>query len=64
MLTDSPPASLSSEEEDWLVKPIPQSWFPPKQQSGESLPEFRSHPHQYCNNPTNNMEGTALHAEC
>ena len=40
MLTDSPPASLSSEEEDWLVKPIPQSWFSPRQQSGESLPEF------------------------
>ena len=40
MLTDSPPAFPSLKEEDWLVKPIPQSWFPPRQQSGESLPEF------------------------
>ena len=47
MLTDSPPASLSLEEEDWLVKPIPQSWFPPRQQSGESLSKFRSYPHQH-----------------
>ena len=47
MLTDSPPASLSVEEEDWLVKPISQSWFPPRQQSEESLPEFRSCPHQH-----------------
>ena len=47
MLTDSPPASISSEEEDWLVKPIPQSWFPPRQQSGESLPEFWSCPLQH-----------------
>ena len=47
MLTDSPPASLSLEEEDWLVKSIPQSWFPPKQQSGESLPEFQPCPHQH-----------------
>ena len=39
MLTDSPPASLSSEEEDWLVKPISQSWFPPRQQSRELLHE-------------------------
>ena len=46
MLTDSPPASTSSEE-DWLVKPISQSWFPPKQQSGESLSEFWSCPHQH-----------------
>ena len=35
------------EEEDWLVKPISQSWFPPRQQSEESLLEFRSHPHQH-----------------
>ena len=47
MLTDSPPASLSSKEEDWLVKSIPQSWFPPRQQSGESLPEFQPCPHQH-----------------
>ena len=47
MLTDSPPASPSLEEEDWLVKPIPQSWFPSRQQFGESLPEFQSHPHQH-----------------
>ena len=47
MLINSPPASPSLEEEDWLVKPIPQSWFPPRQQSGESLPEFQSHSHQH-----------------
>ena len=47
MLTDSPPASPSLEEEDWLVKSIPQSWFPPTQQSGESLPEFWSCPHKH-----------------
>ena len=47
MLTDSSSASLSLEEEDWLVKSISQSWFPPRQQSGESLPEFWSCPHQH-----------------
>ena len=30
-----------------LVKPIPQGWFPSRQQSGESIPEFQSCPHQH-----------------